>query len=157
MHRVVTQKKCSHIVGSFLNVGVQARSDCAHLVHGEPQDAHLLGYPLRLASASARDVHLDHGGHEGTADALASLEHVPREYAAGAQLRNAQCQRADAGGEAALAVAVAAVRSDAAHSVGLGVHHGVHNLIGEPSQQLLYVDGAVFGPGHGKHVRCQVW
>lgn len=71
-------------------------------------------------------------------DALASLDHVLRE-------------------EAALAVALAAVRSGVAHSVGLGVHHGVLDLIGEPAQQLLHVDGAVFEPGHGKHVRRQVW
>lgn len=157
MHRVVTQKKCSHIVGSFLNVGVQARGDCARLVHGEPRDAHLPGYSLRLAGASARDVHLDHGGHEGTADALASLDHALREEAVGTQLRDARRQRIDTGGEAALEVAVAAVRPDAAHSVGLGVHHGVHDLIGEPAQQLLHVDGAVFEPGHGEHVRHQVW
>lgn len=157
MHRVVTQKKCSHIVGSFLNVGVQARGDCAHLVHGEPQDAHLLGYPLRLAGASARDVHLDHGGHEGTADALASLDHVLREEAVGTQLRDARRQRIDTGGEAALAVAVAAVRPAAAQSVGLGVQHGVHDLLGKPTKQLLYVDGAVFEPRHGEHVRSQAW
>ena len=102
-------------------------------------------------------MHLDHGGHEGTADALASFDHVLREETAGAQLRNALRQRADASGEAALEVAVAAVRSDAAHSVGLGVHHGVHDLIGEPAQQLLHVDGAVFEPGQGEHVRRQVW
>lgn len=66
-------------------------------------------------------------------------------------------QRADAGGEAALAVAVAIVRSDAAHSVGLCVQHGVHDLIGEPAQQLLHIDGAVFEPGHGEHVRRQAW
>ena len=52
---------------------------------------------------------------------------------------------------------VAAVRSDAAQPVGLGVHHGVHDLIGEPAQQLLHVDGAVFEPGHGEHVRRQAW
>lgn len=71
--------------------------------------------------------------------------------------RDARRQRADAGGEAALAVAVAIVRSDAAHSVGLGVQHGVHDLIGEPAQQLLHIDGAVFEPGHGEHVRRQAW
>ena len=81
---------------------------------------------------------LDGTGHEGTADAPASLDHVLRE-------------------EAALAVVLAAVRSDAAHSFGLGVHHGVQDLIGEPAQQFLHVDGAVFEPGHGEHVRHQVW
>lgn len=79
------------------------------MVLGEPRYAHLLGHPLRLANASARGVHLDHGGHESTADAP--------------------------------------VHSDAAHSVGLGVHHGVHDLIGERAQQLLHVDGAVVEPG----------
>lgn len=113
--------------------------------------------PLRLAGARARGIHLDHGGHEGTSDELASLDHVLREEAVGTQLRDARRQRADAGGEAALAVAVAIVRSDAAHSVGLGVQHGVHDLIGEPAQQLLHIDGAVFEPGHGEHVRRQAW
>ena len=42
----------------------------------------------------------------------------------GTQLRDARRQRIETGGEAALAVSVAAVRSGAAHSVGLGVHHG---------------------------------
>lgn len=59
-----------------------------------------------------------------------ALEHVLREEAAGAQLGDAQRQRADAGGERPLAVAVSAVRPAAAQLVGLGVHHGVHDLLG---------------------------
>lgn len=42
-------------------------------------------------------------------------------------------QRAHTGGERPLAVAVAAVRA-AAQLVGLRVHHGVHDLLGEPAQ-----------------------
>ena len=42
-------------------------------------------------------------------------------------------QRAHKGGERPLAVAVAAVRA-AAQLVGLRVHHGVHDLLGEPAQ-----------------------
>lgn len=59
-----------------------------------------------------------------------ALEHVLREEAAGAQLGDAQRQRADAGGERPLAVAVSAVRPAAAQLVGLGFHHGVHDLLG---------------------------
>lgn len=53
-------------------------------------------------------------------------------------------------------VAVAAVRPAAAQLVGLGVHHGVHDLLGEAPEQLLHVDGAVVEPGHGEHVRRRV-
>lgn len=55
-----------------------------------------------------------------------------------------------------LAVAVSAVRPAAAQLVGLGVHHGVHDLLGEAPEQLLHVDGAVVGAGHGGHVRRRV-
>lgn len=85
-----------------------------------------------------------------------ALEHVLREEAAGAQLGDAQRQRADAGGERPLAVAVSAVRPAAAQLVGLGVHHGVHDLLGEPAEQLPHVDGAVVETGHGEHVRRRV-
>lgn len=67
-----------------------------------------------------------------------------------------QRQRADAGGERPLAVAVSAVRPAAAQLVGLGVHHGVHDLLSEPAEQLLHVDGAVVEPGHGEHARRRV-
>lgn len=43
----------------------------------------------------------------------------------------------------------------AAQLVGLGVHHGVHHLLGEAPEQLLHVGGAVAEPGHGEHVRCR--
>lgn len=85
-----------------------------------------------------------------------ALEHVLREEAAGAQLGDAQRQRADAGGERPLAVAVSAVRPAAAQLVGLGVHHCVHDLLGETPEQLLHVDGAVVETGHGEHVRRRV-
>lgn len=113
-----------------LDVCVQARGDCAHLVLREPGDAHLLGHPLHLAGARARGAHLGDGGDEGAVDAPVVLEHVLREEAAGAQLGDAQRQRADAGGERPLAVAVPAVRPAAAQLVGLGVHHDVHDLLG---------------------------
>ena len=85
-----------------------------------------------------------------------ALGHVLREEAVGAELGNARRQRADAGGERPLAVAVSAVRPAAAQLVGLGVHHGVHDLLGESAKQLLHVDGAVVEPGHGEHVRRRV-
>lgn len=75
-----------------------------------------------------------------------------QEEAAGAQFGNAQRQRADAGGEAALPVAVAAVRPAPAQLVGLGVHHVVHELLGEAPEQLVHIDGAVVETGHGEHV-----
>ena len=53
-------------------------------------------------------------------------------------------------------VAVAAVRPAAAQLVGLGVHHRIHDLLGEAPEQLLHVDGAVVEPGHGEHVRRRV-
>lgn len=132
------------------------RRDGAHLVLGEPGDAHLLGHPLHLAGARAGGVHLGDGGNEGAVRALVALDHVVREEAAGAELRDAQRQRADAGGERPLAVAVSAVRPAPAQLVGLGVHHGVHDLLGEAPEQLLHVDGAVVETGHGEHVRRRV-
>lgn len=62
---------------------------------------------------------------------------------------------AHASSERPLAVAVAVVRA-AAQLVGLRIHHGVHDLLGESAQQLLYVDGAVVEPGHDMHVRRRV-
>ena len=151
-HRRAAERPSAQV----LDVRVQARGDCAHLVLREPGDAHLLGHPPHLAGARARGVHLGDGGDEGAVDALVALEHVLREEAAGAQLGDAQRQRADAGGERPLAVAVPAVRPAAAQLVGLGVHHGVHDLLGESAEQLLHVDGAVVETGHGEHVRRRV-
>ena len=85
-----------------------------------------------------------------------ALDHVVREEAAGAELRDAQRQRADAGGERPLAVAVSAVRPATAQLVGLGVHRGVHDLFGESGEQLPHVDGAVAETGHGEYVRRRV-
>lgn len=140
----------------LLDVGVKVRRDGAHLVLGEPGHAHLLRDAPHLAGARAGGVHLGDGGHEGAVRALVALDHVVREEAAGAELRDAQRQRADAGGEAALPVAVAAVRPAAAQLVGLGVHHGVYDLLGEAPEQLLHVDGTVVETGHGEHVRLRV-
>lgn len=151
-HRRAAERPCAQV----LDVCVQARGDGAHLVLRESGDAHLLGHPLHLAGAGARGVHLGHGGHEGAVDALVALEHVLGEEAAGAQLGDAQRQRADAGGERPLAVAVSAVPPATAELVGLGVHHGVHDLLGETPEQLLHVDGAVVETGHGEHVRRRV-
>lgn len=44
-------------------------------------------------------------------------------------------------------LAVSAVRPAAAQLVDLGVHHDVHDLLGEAAQQLLHVDGPVVEPG----------
>lgn len=140
----------------LIDVGVQARRDGAHLVLGGPGHAHLLGDAPHLAGARAGGVHLGDGGHEGAVHALVALDRVVGEEAAGAELRDAQRQRADAGGEAALPVAVAAVRPAAAQLVGLGVHYRIHDLLGEAPEQLLHVDGAVVEPGHGEHVRRRV-
>lgn len=104
----------------------------------------------------AGGVHLGHGSHEGAVDAPAALGHVLREEVAGAQLGDARRQRSHAGGEVALAVAVAAVRPATAQLVGLGVHHCVHDLRGETPEWLLHVDGAIDETGHGEHVRRRV-
>ena len=151
-HRRAVERPSAQV----LDVCIQARGDGAHLVLREPGDAHLLGHPLHLAGAGARGVHLGDGDNEGAVDALVALEHVLREEAAGAQLGDAQRQRADAGGEAALPVAVAAVRPAPAQLVGLGVHHRVHDLLGEAPEQLLHVDCTVVETGHGEHVRRRV-
>lgn len=66
-----------------------------------------------------------------------ALDHVVREEAAAAQLGDALRQCADAGGEAVLSLAITAVRSAAAQLVGLGVHYGVHDLLGESAKQFL--------------------
>lgn len=81
----------------LLNVGVQARGDGARLVLGKPGLAHLLRDALYLAGAGDGGAHLGHGGHKGAVDALVALDHVLREEAAGAQLGDAQRERADAG------------------------------------------------------------
>ena len=52
-----------------------------------------------------------------------------------------------------LPVAITAVRPAAAQLVGLGVHCGVHALLGESAKQLLHVDGVVVKTRHGEHVR----
>ena len=116
-HRRAVERPSAQI----LDVCVQARGDCAHLVLREPGDAHLLGHPLHLAGARARDVHLGDGGNE-----------------------------------AALPVAVAAVRPVSAQLVGLGVHRCVHDLLGGSAKQRLHVDGAVVETGHGEHVRRRI-
>lgn len=59
---------------------------------------------------------------------MVALDHVVREEAAGTELRDAQRQRAEAGGERPLAVAVSAVRPASAQLVSLGVHHCVRDL-----------------------------
>lgn len=85
-----------------------------------------------------------------------ALDHVLRVETAGAQFGDAQRQRSHAGGGAVLAVSVSAVGPAAARLVGLGVHRGVHDLLGESAKQLLHIDGAVVEPGHGEYVRHRV-
>lgn len=116
-------------------------------------------HPLHLAGAGARDVHLGHGGHgghEGAVDAPVALDYVLREEAAGARLGDARRQRAYAGGERPLAVAVSAVRPASAQLVGFGVHYCVHDPLGEAPEQLPHVNGAAVETGHGEHVRRRV-
>lgn len=67
------------------SVARSVTGDGAHLVLGEPGDAHLLREALHLAGAAVRGVHLGHDGHEGAVGALVALDHVLREEAAGAQ------------------------------------------------------------------------
>ena len=70
-------------------------------------------------------------------DALASLDHVLRE-------------------EAALAVA-SRLFAPASHTRSASASITAFSTNRRAAQQLLHVDGAVFEPGHGKHVRRQVW
>ena len=39
-----------------------------------------------------------------------------------------------------------------AQLVGLSVHHGVRDLLGDAPERLLHVDGAVVKTGHGDRV-----
>ena len=74
-------------------------------------------------------------------------------YMKQSQFRRIASQARDQTG---LAVAVSAVRPATAQLVGFGVHHGVHDPLGESAEQLLHVDGAVVETGHGEHVRRRV-
>lgn len=78
-----------------------------HQLAGDIRAAARLG--LRRRPHHGEDLHLGDGGHKGAVHALVALDHGVREEAAGAELRGAKRQRADAGDEAALPVAVAAV------------------------------------------------
>ena len=60
----------------LLDVRVQARGDGAHLVLGEPGDAHLLGDSLHLACAGARGVNLVHGGDEGAVERYQCVDYA---------------------------------------------------------------------------------
>ena len=68
------------------------------------------------------------------------------EEAARAQLGHPQGQLAHAGLERARPVAVLAVAGGLAHLVGLGVHDAVGDVLGEPADELLQVDGPVLEP-----------
>ena len=72
------RRAVERLSAQLLDVGFRARGDGAHLVLGEPRYAHLLGHPLHLSGASACAVHLGHGGHEGSIDALVALDHDVR-------------------------------------------------------------------------------
>lgn len=85
-----------------------------------------------------------------------ALDHVVREEAAGAELRDAAASACRRRCERPLAVAVSAVRPATAQLVGLGVHRGVHDLFGESGEQLPHVHGAVAETGHGEYVRRRV-
>lgn len=84
------------------------------------------------------------------------MDHVLREEVAGAQLRDAWRHHADAGGVQSLTAAVAAVRPAVAQLVGHGVHHRVHDLLGEPAQQLPHVDWRRRRTGAWRAVQRQV-
>ena len=98
-------------------------------------NTHLLGYPLHLPGAGAGRVHLGHGRHERAVDALVALEDVLGQEAARPELGDSQVERAHACLEAAVPVAVPAVGPIAAELVGLLVHDGVDNLLGEQPEQ----------------------
>lgn len=137
-------------------LGVEARGDRAHAVPAEPPDAHLLGYPLHLPGAGAGGVHLGDGRHERAVDALVALEDVLGEEASRPELGDSQVERAHARLEAAVPVAVPAVGPIAAELVGLLVHDGVHDLLGEQPEQRLDVDHPVGRPRDGGLLRHRV-
>lgn len=104
--------------------------------------------PLDLPGAGAGSARLRHGGHDGPVDALVALEHVLGEEAPGAQLRHPGRQRANAGDEHALPIAVPAVARGLAELVGLGARDLVDHGLGQLPEDLLQVDGAVREAGH---------
>ena len=84
-----------------------------------------LGDSLHFARRRARGAHLGHRRGHGAVGSLVALDDVLGEEAAAAQLGYAQRDVADARGQVALAVAVAAVGASGAQLVDLGVHHRV--------------------------------
>lgn len=100
----------------------------------------------RGALPERRVVHLGRRHDEHAVDALVALEDVLGEETARPELGDSQVELAHACLEAAVPVAVPAVGPIASELVGLLVHDGVHDLLGEQSEQRLDVDHPVGRP-----------
>ena len=81
----------------LLDLGVEVLADGADPALREPLYAHRGGDPLHLSRAGASGAHLGDGGHDGPVHPLVALDHVVREEAAGAELRDPERQRPHAG------------------------------------------------------------
>ena len=110
----------------------------------QPVDAELGGDPLDLAGRHARGVHLGHGRRHRLVDAAVALQYPVGEVRAAPQLGYAQRDPPGGREQAALAVAVAAVRAALAGHVGLLVHDSVQSRFQQDPDELLRIEGAVF-------------
>lgn len=135
---------------AFLQVGdrfVQRRAHPRHLAGAHAVDAHGLRHALDLPDGHAVGHYLGHGGDDRAVRARVALDEVLREVAPRAQLRDPEVDGADAGGEPALAVAVAPV-AGLAGVIGLGVHDLVDERLGHRPDELGHARHAVVESGH---------
>ena len=118
------------------------------LVFRQPGDPHLLGYPLDLARARTRRVHLGHRWGERPVDPLVALDDVPRKKLLVLSLGTRRLRSPHARLGPSVPVPVAAVAGRLAHLLGLRGHHSVGDVLGDSADQLLEVDAAVLEPRH---------
>lgn len=125
---------------------VERPADPRHLARAHAANAHGPRHALDLSGGDAVGDHLRHGGDHGAVDPLVAPDHVLREEAPAPQLRDPGRSPADAGVQAALAVAVPAVGPALAELVGLGVHDLADRRLGGRSHDLLEARHAVVEP-----------
>ena len=117
------------------NLVVEGLAYAADLAGAHLADARLGRCLLDLSGGCAGGAHLGHGGNDGTVRARAPLDDVIGKAAAHAQLGDPHRDLSDAGGEPALAAAVAAVAILAKH-IGLRGHDLVDERFGERSAEF---------------------